>query len=95
MRVDARLQQLAERSANFGFLLSVEPVLLSNGAAAYDDPNTVLVKARQFGEAAADSLIARMGLRNGQATCCSAWHANGFGGGERNLVRQTVPGLWR
>jgi type I restriction enzyme R subunit len=30
----------------------------------YDDPNTALVKARQFGEAVADSLIARMGLRN-------------------------------
>ncbi len=68
MCADARLERLAHRSVNFGFLLPLEPVLLSYGAAAealvYDDPNTALVKARQFGEAVADSLITRMGLRN-------------------------------
>ncbi len=67
MQGDERLQRLADRSANFGFLLPLESLLLSYGAAAessvYDDPNTALVKARQFGEAAADALITRLGLR--------------------------------
>lgn len=67
MSSEERLRQLAERSANFGYLLSLEPVLVSYGAAAeslvYDDPNTSLMKARQFGEAVADAVIVRMALR--------------------------------
>ncbi len=67
MRADDRLERLATRSVNFGFLLALEPVLLSYGAAAeslvYDDPNTAMVKARQFGEAAASSLATRLGVR--------------------------------
>ena len=66
MEADERMRRLAARSANFGFLLDLEPVLLSYGAAAeshvYDDPNTALMKTRQFGEALTDVLIARFGL---------------------------------
>lgn len=66
MDENARLRQLAQRSVNFGFLLDLEPLLLSYGAAAeshvYDDPNTALMKSRQFGEALTDVLIARLGL---------------------------------
>lgn len=68
MQAGDRLRRLAERSANFGFLLPLEPVLLSCGATAetlvYDDPNTAMVKARQFGEAVADALTVRAGLRD-------------------------------
>ena len=66
MDAEAQLRLLARRSANFGFLLDVEPLLLSYGAAAeshvYDDPNTALMKTRQFGEALTDVLIARLAL---------------------------------
>jgi type I restriction enzyme R subunit len=63
---DSRLRQLADRSVNFGFLLDDEPLLLSYGAAAesyvFDDPNASMVKARQFGEALADTLLVRVGV---------------------------------
>ncbi len=66
MQGDERLLALAQRSANFGFLLAHEPLLVSYGATAescvYTDPNAALVKARQFGEALADGLLVRMGL---------------------------------
>ena len=65
--MQAWLRTLAQRSANFGFLLDLEPVLLSYEAAAespvFDDPHTSPVKARQFAEAAAGALVTRMGLR--------------------------------
>lgn len=67
MAGEEHLARLASRSANFGFLLRLEPILLSYGAAAesavYEDPNTALVKARQFGEAVADVMLTRLGLR--------------------------------
>ena len=66
MQPDERLRRLAQRSVNFGFLLDLEPLLLSYGASAeshvYDDPNTALMKTRQFGEALTDALISRFGL---------------------------------
>ena len=66
MHGNERLRLLAEHSANFGFLLAHEPLLVSYGATAesciYTDPNAALVKARQFGERLADALIVRMGL---------------------------------
>ncbi len=61
-----RLRLLAEHSANFGFLLVHEPLLVSYGATAescvYTDSNAALVKARQFGESLADALLVRLGL---------------------------------
>ena len=72
MPPDRRLQELARTSANFGFLLGDEPLLLSYGAAAeayvFDDPNASMVKARQFGEALADALIVRVGVPARRAT---------------------------
>jgi type I restriction enzyme R subunit len=54
MHGDERFRLLAERSANFGFLLAYEPLLVSYGATAescvYTDPSATLVKTRQFGE---------------------------------------------
>ncbi|MPZ64320.1 MAG: hypothetical protein GEU83_01930 [Pseudonocardiaceae bacterium] len=65
MQGDERLRALAQRSANFGFLLAHEPLLVSYGATAescvYTDPNAALVKARQFGESLADALLSGWG----------------------------------
>lgn len=80
MHGDERLRLLAERSANFGFLLAHEPLLVSYGATAescvYTDPNAALVKARQFGESLADALP-------------SGWACPGPGAG-----RSTGSGHW-
>ncbi|MGH3622089.1 MAG: DUF4145 domain-containing protein, partial [Sciscionella sp.] len=62
---EARFAQLAAGSPNFGRLLEHEPVLVSYGVAAetsvYADPNTSLIKSRQFAEALTDALLARLG----------------------------------
>ncbi|WP_165036937.1 DUF4145 domain-containing protein, partial [Candidatus Protofrankia californiensis] len=64
--MDARIEELARRSANFGLLLPHEPLLVFYGAGAesyaHSDPNAALVKARQFGEALAKALVSRAGL---------------------------------
>ena len=53
-------------SANFGFLLKHEPLLVLHGAGAeaaiFTDPNVATYKARQFGEV----LSADLGLVGGQ-----------------------------
>ena len=55
MSVDPRLGALAAAAPNFGYLLTHEALLVSYGAAAgasvYTNPNTAMVKCRQFGEA--------------------------------------------
>ncbi|GAA4018163.1 hypothetical protein GCM10022384_70430 [Streptomyces marokkonensis] len=52
---DPRLADLARTSRNFGFLHDHLPLLVAYGAAAeahvLTDPNTSLLKSRQFGEA--------------------------------------------
>lgn len=62
-----QLSAVAARSPNFGRLLEHEPLLLGYGAAAesviFDDPNTALIKSRQFGEGLAEALVVRMGLK--------------------------------
>ncbi|MEU9029298.1 DEAD/DEAH box helicase family protein [Streptomyces sp. NPDC048383] len=62
-----RLVRLAQQSRNFGFLLADLPLLVAYGAAAeshvFDDPNTSLIKSRQFGEALAEELVSRGRVR--------------------------------
>lgn len=61
MTVDPQLEELAQRTPNFGFLLAHEAVLVRYGAAAesmvFTDPNTSMVKARQFGEQLVAALV--------------------------------------
>ncbi|MFB8033035.1 hypothetical protein ACFC5Z_08750 [Streptomyces sp. NPDC056004] len=60
---DSKLAQLARASRNFGFLCDHLPLLVAYGAAAeahvFTDPNTSLLKSRQFGEALASDLVRR------------------------------------
>ncbi|MDQ2883110.1 MAG: DEAD/DEAH box helicase family protein [Actinomycetota bacterium] len=67
MKVDPRLEELAQRTPNFGFLLEHEAVLVGYGAAAeslvFTDPNTSMIKARQFGEQLVSALITTFGIR--------------------------------
>lgn len=67
MTVDPRLEELAQRTPNFGFLLAHEAVLVGYGAAAesmvFTDPNTSMIKARQFGEQLVTALVATFGMR--------------------------------
>lgn len=66
MAVDPRLRVLAEHSANFGFLLQHEPLLVAYGAGAesivFTDPNGALVKCRQFIEVFASVLVRATGV---------------------------------
>jgi type I restriction enzyme R subunit len=65
--VDPRLAELARRTPNFGFLLEHEAVLVGYGAAAesmvFTDPNTSMIKARQFGEQLLSALVTTFGIR--------------------------------
>ncbi|WP_343965905.1 DEAD/DEAH box helicase family protein, partial [Streptosporangium amethystogenes] len=65
--MDARIQELAGKSSNFGFLLPHEPLLVLYGAGAetvvFTDPNVALFKARQFGEVLATDLVRRGRVR--------------------------------
>ncbi len=67
MTADPRLQELAQRTPNFGFLLEHEAVLVGYGAAAesmvFTDANTSMIKARQFGEQLVTLLIATFGIQ--------------------------------
>lgn len=60
---DPRLAELARTSRNFGFLYDHLPLLVAYGsgaeANAFTDPNTSLIKSRQFGEALASDLVRR------------------------------------
>ncbi|MEV2254986.1 DEAD/DEAH box helicase family protein [Streptomyces sp. NPDC050147] len=64
---DPRLERLARQSRNFGFLLPHLPLLVAYGTAAeshvFSDPNTSLIKSRQFGEAMAADLVSRGRVR--------------------------------
>lgn len=65
--VDARVLELRKTSANFGFLVPHEPLLVLYGAGAeatvFDDPNVALIKGRQFGEVLATALVREFGIR--------------------------------
>lgn len=54
MGVDHQVRELAERSPNFGYLLDYEPVAgrlrRNGGGVLFADPNTAMIKCRQFGE---------------------------------------------
>ncbi|MFJ1716074.1 DEAD/DEAH box helicase family protein [Streptomyces sp. NPDC088260] len=64
---DSHLVRLAGKSRNFGFLLTHLPLLVAYGTAAeshvFTDPNTSLIKCRQFAEAMAADLISRARAR--------------------------------
>ena len=64
---DPRLVRLAGQSRNFGFLLPHLPLLVAYGTAAeshvFSDPNTSLIKSRQFAEAMAVDLVSRARVR--------------------------------
>lgn len=64
--VDPRLATLAAAAPNFGYLLAHEPLLVGYGAAAeaavYTDPNTAMVKCRQFGEALTGRAFLQFGI---------------------------------
>ncbi|WP_320782456.1 DEAD/DEAH box helicase family protein [Streptomyces sp. CRN 30] len=61
--LDPRLAELARTSGNFGFLYDHVPMLVAYGSSAeanvFTDPNTSLIKSRQFGEALASDLVPR------------------------------------
>ena len=61
--MDAQVSEIALRSANFGFLAPLEPLLVVDGAAAesyiYTDPDAAMVMARRFTETLAKELAAR------------------------------------
>lgn len=64
---DPLLVRLARQSRNFGFLLPHLPLLVAYGCAAeshvFGDPNTSLIKSRQFGESLAADLVSRGRVR--------------------------------
>lgn len=64
---DERIRALAALSKNFGYLLDHDRLLVAFGAAAeafvYADPNTAVVKARQFGERLARLLVRTLNLK--------------------------------
>ncbi|WP_345132543.1 DEAD/DEAH box helicase family protein [Streptomyces mexicanus] len=64
---DLKLARLARQSRNFGFLLPHVPLLVAYGSAAeshvFTDPNTSLIKSRQFGETLAADLVGRGRVR--------------------------------
>ncbi|MGW4588164.1 DEAD/DEAH box helicase family protein [Amycolatopsis thermoflava] len=68
MGVDQQVRLLAERSANFGYLLAHEPMLVVHGAAAeaalFTDPNTAMYKCRLFGEALTARAFIQFGIPN-------------------------------
>ena len=65
--MDERIRELAGASANFGFLLPHEPLLVLYGAGAeaamFTDPSVAVFKARQFGEVLASDLVQRSRVR--------------------------------
>ncbi|MFI9011658.1 DUF4145 domain-containing protein [Actinosynnema sp. NPDC053489] len=68
MGVDQQVHELAQRTANFGHLLTHEPVLVVHGAAAeaavFTDPNTAMFKCRLFGEALTARAFIQFGIPN-------------------------------
>ncbi|MBD0324686.1 MAG: DUF4145 domain-containing protein, partial [Aldersonia sp.] len=68
MGVDQQVHELAQRTANFGYLLTYEPMLVVHGAAAeaalFTDPNTAMFKCRLFGEALTARAFIEFGIPN-------------------------------
>ncbi|WP_367137183.1 DEAD/DEAH box helicase family protein [Saccharothrix sp. HUAS TT1] len=68
MGVDQQVHELAQRTTNFGHLLTHEPVLVVHGAAAeaavFTDPNTAMFKCRLFGEALTARAFLQFGIPN-------------------------------
>ena len=62
----------APQSSNFAFLSEHDPILIQLAATAenafYADPNTTLIKLRQFGEALAQDVSLRAGIDFDDAT---------------------------
>jgi type I restriction enzyme R subunit len=67
VEIDEQLRAVAAKSPNFGYLLMHEPVLVAYGAAAesmvFTDPNTAMMKCRQFGEALTESAFTTFGIQ--------------------------------
>src|ERR1022692_333567 len=65
--MDDRIRMLADASANFGFLLEHEPLLVLYGAGAetaiFADPDVAIYKARQFSEVLSTDLVRRSRVR--------------------------------
>ena len=68
MDADEKARQLAASTSNFGYLLADHPLLVTYGAWAealvFDDPNTAMMKCRQFGETLTARLFIQFGIPN-------------------------------
>jgi type I restriction enzyme R subunit len=66
MGAEDRIRELAEQAPNFGYLLQHESLLVVHRAGAesyvFSDPNTSMIKARQFGDALAETAFLKLGL---------------------------------
>ncbi|WP_219414720.1 DEAD/DEAH box helicase family protein [Pseudonocardia nigra] len=64
--VDPKVRALADSAPNFGYLLAYEQLLVVYGAMAeasvYADPNTAMIKCRQFGEALVEQAFIQFGI---------------------------------
>lgn len=83
--LDGRVKEVAARSANFGFLLPHEPLLVLYGAGAeaslFTDPKLTFVMGRRFGETLASDLVRQAGLAThgeGQSARLQALTKAGF-----------------
>jgi type I restriction enzyme R subunit len=65
-RLSSHVEEVAALSANFGFLLPHQPLLVLCGAEAevsiFDDPSRTLLKCREFGQILAIDLLHRAGM---------------------------------
>lgn len=66
MGVDPQVRELAAKTPNFGYLLPYHPLLVTYGAMAeslvFGDPNTTMIKCRQFGEALVKQAFIAFGI---------------------------------
>ncbi|MFE2930708.1 DEAD/DEAH box helicase family protein [Streptomyces sp. NPDC059278] len=95
--IDVRVQELAARSANFGFLMPHQPLLLLYGAGAeaslFDDPDKAVRKARKFGETLATDLIRRSGIKARRNDHAGHLHALVRGGFLDQTIREAFEDL--
>ncbi|MFD6115155.1 hypothetical protein ACFWG0_34370 [Streptomyces yangpuensis] len=95
--IDVRVQELAARSANFGFLMPHQPLLLLYGAGAeaslFDDPDKAVRKARKFGETLATDLIRRSGTKARRNDHAGHLHALVRGGFLDQTIREAFEDL--
>ncbi|MFE6871337.1 DEAD/DEAH box helicase family protein [Kitasatospora sp. NPDC057692] len=98
-RVDSSLQEVAARSANFGFLLPHQPLLLVYGAGAevsvFDDPDRALLRSRKFGEVLAADLVRRAGIKPRRDDHAGRLHALVRGGFLDQAIRESFDELRR